>query len=335
MNAPRTGDDLRPQRPGGMGAGALLALLIHVGLVVAIALGVSWRVHEPTGVSAELWASVPKTAAPPAQDPPAPPTPAPEPKPAPPPEPKPAPPPEPKPAAEPEPKAQQREAEIAVEKARQEREQREQKAREQKAREEREREQKEREQKAREQQEREQKAREQKAREEREREQKERERAEREKREQREAAEKQQRAEEAKRKLAEERAAKQREEALAKQREENLKRILGQAGGSGAPSSKGSDEQTAGPSASYTGRIIARIKPNIVFTEDPPGNPVAVVEVRAAPDGTILGRRLLKASGHKGWDEAVLRAIDRTNGLPRDTDGRVPPTIIIDFRPRD
>lgn len=309
MNAPRAGDDLRPQRPGGMGAGALLALLIHVGLVVAIALGVSWRVHEPTGASAELWASVPRSAAPPAQEPPAP---APEPRPAP--EPKPAPPPEPKPAPPPEPKPQQREADIAVEKARQERELREQKAREQKAREEKEREQKEREQKERERAERE---------------------KQREQREQREAAEKKEQAEEAKRKLAEERAAKQREEALAKQRDENLKRILGQAGGSGAPSSTGTTAQSAGPSASYTGRIIARIKPNIVFTEDPPGNPVAVVEVRAAPDGTILGRRLIKASGHKGWDEAVLRAVDRTNGLPRDTDGRVPSTIIIDFRPRD
>jgi colicin import membrane protein len=31
----------------------------------------------------------------------------------------------------------------------------------------------------------------------------------------------------------------------------------------------------------------------------------------------------------------VLRAIDRTDTLPRDTDGRVPPTLVISFRPRD
>jgi len=59
----------------------------------------------------------------------------------------------------------------------------------------------------------------------------------------------------------------------------------------------------------------------------------AVVEVRAAPDGTIVGRRLVKSSGNKDWDEAVLRAIDRTDMLPRDTDGRVPSPIEIGFTP--
>ena len=33
------------------------------------------------------------------------------------------------------------------------------------------------------------------------------------------------------------------------------------------------------------------------------------------------------------WDETVLRAIDKTEVLPRDTDGRVPPVFSIDFKP--
>ncbi len=53
------------------------------------------------------------------------------------------------------------------------------------------------------------------------------------------------------------------------------------------------------------------------------------------PDGTIAARRILRASGAPAWDDAVLRAIDRTAVLPRDVDGRVPPTIVIVFRPRD
>ncbi|MEO5772384.1 MAG: energy transducer TonB, partial [Burkholderiaceae bacterium] len=57
------------------------------------------------------------------------------------------------------------------------------------------------------------------------------------------------------------------------------------------------------------------------------------VEVRAAPDGTIIGRRLVKPSGDKAWDDAVLRAIDRTEILPRDTDGRVPASMTIGFTP--
>ncbi len=118
-------------------------------------------------------------------------------------------------------------------------------------------------------------------------------------------------------------------------RAENLKRIAGEAGATGAPGSTGTAAQSAGPSASYAGRIKARIKPNIVFADEMAGNPVASVEVNVAPDGTIVGRRLTRSSGVAAWDEAVLRAIDKTEVLPRDVDGRVPPSMLIDFRPRD
>jgi colicin import membrane protein len=60
-----------------------------------------------------------------------------------------------------------------------------------------------------------------------------------------------------------------------------------------------------------------------------------VVEVRASPDGTIVARKLIQSSGVKAWDEAVLRAIDKTEVLPRDTDGRVPSPLEISFRPKD
>ena len=36
-------DPLRPQRPVGLGRGAMLALVVHLGLLLALALGVSWR----------------------------------------------------------------------------------------------------------------------------------------------------------------------------------------------------------------------------------------------------------------------------------------------------
>jgi colicin import membrane protein len=122
---------------------------------------------------------------------------------------------------------------------------------------------------------------------------------------------------------------------LEKQRQENLKRMAGLAGASGSPNATGSALKSSGPSASYAGRIIGRVKPNIVFTEDIVGNPSAEVEVRTAPDGTIVGRKLLKSSGSRAWDEAVLKALDKTEVLPRDTDGRVPPALVITFRPRD
>lgn len=122
---------------------------------------------------------------------------------------------------------------------------------------------------------------------------------------------------------------------LERLRQENMRRIAGLAGASGAPSATGSALQSAGPSADYAGRIRARIKPRITFLGDTSSNAVVEVEVRAAPDGTITSRKVLKASGLAGWDDAVLRAIDATAVIPRDVDGRVPSPLILELRPRD
>ncbi len=122
---------------------------------------------------------------------------------------------------------------------------------------------------------------------------------------------------------------------LEAQRADNLKRMTGLAGATGAAGATGSALQSSGPSAGYAGRVSARIKPNIVFADDLTGNPKAEVEVRTAPNGSIIGRRLIKPSGVKSWDEAVLKAIDKTAELPRDVDGRVPPVLEISFRPKD
>jgi colicin import membrane protein len=273
-------DNLRPRRPAGLGRGAVLALLVHGGLLLALAVGVSWRASEPTGATAELWAAVPEFAAPAAVVPPPPPPPQPvaraE--------------PQPEPKAEPAPS---RDAEIAVEKARRERERELERERE------------------------------------RERQAKAKAEAEAEKKRQQALQEEQ------RKKLAEKAAREEKaeQERLAKLREDNLKRMQGQAGATGGPTATGTAARDAGPSASYAGRIIAKVKPNIVMTEAVTGSLRAEVEVRAAPDGTIVGRRLVKSSGNKDWDEAVLRALDRTEVLPRDTDGRVPSTITIGFTP--
>ncbi len=272
-----TFDTLRPRRPGGMGRGAVFALLVHVGLLVALAFGVSWRSSEPAAASAELWAAVPEAAAPAAVAPPepmrAPVQPAPPPK------------------AVVAPPPDTRAADIALEKikadvARREREEREKQDKLKAAK----------------------------------------------LREQQDKLEREKVAKDAAQ-AAKDTAKAEKAEAdrLAKLREEQLKRIQGQTGGTGAPAATGSAAREAGPSASYAGRIVARVKPNIVLTDPVVAGLRAEVEVRAAPDGTIIGRRLVKSSGNKTWDDAVLRAIDRTEILPRDTDGRVPAAFTIGF----
>jgi len=143
-------------------------------------------------------------------------------------------------------------------------------------------------------------------------------------------------AEEKKKKELEAKRKEQEEAKLRDQlRKDNLKRMAGLAGATGAPTATGTALQSSGPSSSYAGRIRARIKPNIVFADELSANPSAEVEVRTSPDGTIVGRKLLKSSGVRSWDEAVLKAIDKTEVLPRDVDGLVPPLLVITFRPKD
>ena len=123
--------------------------------------------------------------------------------------------------------------------------------------------------------------------------------------------------------------------AAKKQRDENLKRMFGQAGATGDANATGTAQKTSGPSGSYGGKVRAKVKPNVVFTDDIAGNPTAEVEVRTTSDGTIISQKLLKSSGNKAWDDAVLKAIVRTETMPRDIDGRIPTPMILEFRPKD
>ena len=122
--------------------------------------------------------------------------------------------------------------------------------------------------------------------------------------------------------------------AVEAQRKQNIARTLGLAGATGGEAAKGTALRSSDPSASYGGKVRDRVKPNIVFTEDITGNPSAEVEVRTELDGTIK-TKLIKPSGNKAWDDAVVKAIIKTGTMPRDVDGRVPTPMIIEFRPKD
>jgi len=288
-----------PKQPGLLRAFAL-AVLAHLLLVLALMQGLNWKRESQLAVEAELWSALPQQAAPREI-----PVPAPAPPPPPPPQP------EVKAPAQPEPPVQ-RDADIALERAKQKRELEKQKQAEL----EREREQRRKQLEA------------QKKRDE---------EVARKKLEQEKLADAKRREEdrrkddEKKRKQQEQdaRVAKQREQL----REENVKRSLAMAG-TGAPGSTGTAAHSSGPSASWGAKVQARVRPNIVFSDDIAGNPKAEVEVRTSPDGTIVGKKLVRSSGVKAWDEAVLRALDKTEVLPRDTDGRVPSPVVIEFKPK-
>ena len=138
----------------------------------------------------------------------------------------------------------------------------------------------------------------------------------------------------AKKREAQKLAKQQNEDKLAqaeavKQRQEAMNRMMGLAGANGSAKDTGSALKSSGPSASYGGRLRAAIRPNVVYTEEIIGNPVATVEVRVTLDGTVISQRLVQSSGNKNWDDAAINAIIRTRVMPRDIDGRIPDTILI------
>ena len=309
MNAgTRSDHDLfAPSMPGGRKRAVALAVLAHLALIAALTWGVNWKTSaDQPAVEAELWSAVPQQAAPHPVAPPPPPAPVPTPAPA----PTPAPPP-PKVEEPPQPS----EADIALEreKKRKEAEKKHQAQLEQQKR-----------------------TQEEKARHEQEELQKQQALA---------AQQAKAKAEQEKqRKLADEKrkadAEAKRAEAL---RQDQLKRMqsLANATSSGTAATTTSPRQGknggsgSSTSAGYGGMVAAKVKPNIVFPDSIAGNPRAEVEVRASPDGTIVGVRLSKSSGNPAWDEAVVRALYKTETLPRDIDGSVPSSLIIGFRPKD
>lgn len=151
-----------------------------------------------------------------------------------------------------------------------------------------------------------------------------------------EAKEKAAKEEQDRKKTLDAKAAKEAKEADARRealRQENLRRIQGMA--AGTPGSTGTAAQNSAPSAGYAGRIKGKIRPLIIYSDDGVANPTAEVQVTLGPDGRILGTKVLKASPDADWDRAVLRAIEKAETLPRDVDGRVPPVLILTFRPRE
>ena len=317
--------EFAPPAAPGMGRAWVVAGIAHLALFLALGLATAWKTQPQTvQAEAELWSAVPQAAAPKLQEPPPrPPEPKPEPKPEPP--PKPAPP---RPAPEPKPDNSLRDAQIALEKKKEEDKKKQEAAeRQRKALEKKK---KEAEEKAAQDKATKEKALKDKAAQE---------KAAQEKKEldkkkaaDNAKADEDKRKQEQARKEAEDKADAAVAEAL---RKEQMQRMQGMAGASGGPNATGTALKSSGPSASYAGRLVGRIKPNITYPGDMIGNPRAEVEVRVAADGTITSRRIVQSSGNKAWDDAVLRAIDKTEILPKDTDGRVPPLIVLGFRPLD
>jgi len=299
MSAQQARFEFAPPPTPGLVRSMGLAILAHGLLLAVLTAGVQWK-HQaaPVTAEAELWSALPQEAAPP--------LPLPEPEPAPlPPEPAA---PEPVVAPEPDPSIA-----IAKEKARLEREREKQLRLEKLAQDKKKQERLEEEKRLKEKQKKEKLQKEQEARDK--------------------AARDKAAADKAKQQDAKAAAADAKK--LADLRQQNLQRMAGLAASTGGPNAAGTAAQASGPSPGYYARIAARIKANLVFSDTVAGNPRVEVDIRLAPSGSILSVKIAQSSGSKAWDDAVVRAIEKTETLPADTDGRVPTTMQFAFRPKD
>jgi colicin import membrane protein len=69
--------------------------------------------------------------------------------------------------------------------------------------------------------------------------------------------------------------------------------------------------------ASYVDKVRTKIKMNVVVPEGIKGNPKAIFKVKQLPTGELLLVQLVQSSGYTAYDEAVERAIRKSEPLPK------------------
>lgn len=96
-------------------------------------------------------------------------------------------------------------------------------------------------------------------------------------------------------------------------------------------------EASARALASWTDKIRAKIRGNIILPPSIAGNPEAIFDVVLLPTGDVLGTpRLRRSSGDPRYDDAVLRAILKSSPLPRPDDPNVfTRNLELRFRPQE
>lgn len=96
-------------------------------------------------------------------------------------------------------------------------------------------------------------------------------------------------------------------------------------------------EASARALATWTDKIRAKIRGNIILPPSIAGNPEAIFDVVLLPTGDVLGTpRLRRTSGDPRYDDAVLRAILKSSPLPRPDDPNIfTRNLELRFRPQD
>ena len=128
-----------------------------------------------------------------------------------------------------------------------------------------------------------------------------------------------------------------------KVRADEMRRLTGTVGGAGrgGTGGKGTAARSTGNNrleASYAEKIKAKIKSNTNYAASAAvnGNPAVEYDLELLPDGTLKRPpRKKQSSGLAGFDEAVLRGIEKSVPFPADKSGRVPPGFSVKYNLKD
>ena len=124
-------------------------------------------------------------------------------------------------------------------------------------------------------------------------------------------------------------------EKLRKDARERALRLAGTAVGSGDPNTSGPAISNIAPSADYGAKLRAAIRPHIASFKELSPDLAAEYLVQTDTSALIVSAKLAKSSGDAYWDDVALKAILKTERLPKDIDGRAPSSITVVLRPRD
>ncbi|MCC8401318.1 cell envelope integrity protein TolA [Paraburkholderia sp. MMS20-SJTN17] len=133
-------------------------------------------------------------------------------------------------------------------------------------------------------------------------------------------------------------AAAQAKKQLDAERRARLAQMQGMAGPAGSSGNglgkTGTGSGSGGTAASpgYADKVRRVVRPNISWGGETEGLET-VIAVRCAPSGTLLSASVSRSSGNDAWDAAALRAVQRSNPMPQDVNGKTPESFYITLRP--
>ncbi|MFM0737867.1 cell envelope integrity protein TolA [Paraburkholderia xenovorans] len=114
--------------------------------------------------------------------------------------------------------------------------------------------------------------------------------------------------------------------------------MQGSAGGTSSSSDglgksgTGSGSGGTATSPGYADKVRRAVLPNVSWGGETSGLET-VVSVRCSPTGTLLSASISRGSGNAAWDAAALRAVNRTEQMPLDVNGKAPTSFLITLRP--